>query len=1385
MLKLFKSLLIFCVAVQTAVAGDFFIRLTDSGLSFKKSMIADNWTNLPSLQKYSFEQGQPPEAHEILQSVHSPDFVKKWLILDFPGTDDLDFVNMLLAEGIIDSFEPVGKFRVDQASDDPLLAEQWYRRKIDISSAWNVTVGNPDIVVALIDTGIDYNHPDLDGIFWVNQLEDLNKNGTLDSSDINGIDDDGNGFVDDVIGWDFTDAPRFIDSGDYLDPDNDPMDEFMSGHGTQIAGIIAAKSNNGTGIAGLAPGLRVMNLRAGTASGYLEEDDVARAIIYAVENGARIINMSFGDIVISRFLKDVIAYAYDEDVIMTASSGNSASDELHYPSGLRETIAVGASDEKDNLAGFSNFGSSIDLVAPGVNMTSTAIGGGYSSPGGTSFSTPVVSAIAGLILSVHPEYSAGRVRNVLTSSAKDILTPGWDIFSGAGRVAAAEAVQTGNSGILNIKNPLPNSSTADDTIWITGSAVHPDVRKVILEYGFGINPASWIGIGNWPTRQVFDDTIGFVNTKSMSDTSLTIRLYMNLTTGKTIEQRVAVKIDRTPPVIQNIEQTSLYDGSVSAQLITFATDEITTSRIYLRKYNDPFFNIISESGYETRNHRFKLNQFDFNGRYEFYIEAINYSGLKTIDDNKGAFYTFENKTLITRETFNQVEWTIPAGYMLHKSTDLDHDGKKEIIISRYDEENMFGPVEVYEFENGRFEKRAQTSFRAIPRDAGDADQDGLSDILLGYGDDAFILESTSKYNFPTELVWSDTTEFWAAGYSELDGDGLIELTGRKRGDYVVLESAGDNQFIEIGVLPNITQGLNRYGVPLVVISDINGNQRKDITFGDYDGDLITYGSMGDNNFTLLATGRTRFPDATEILAANDNESSPADVFAATHTIDNLNYEHEFDARYWTMERFRYRDYDGKLVPRDTLNFYGYFSTRDYDSGISVSDFDNNPCLFVSFFPDMYIFTIEDDGLQAIWHTSRSRSNTILIDDMDGDGNDEFYFNDGNDIIGFTRAADSRPAAPYPFRTQPLDSAQIRLWWGTAAGAGNYAVYRGSRNDELTLIAYTSDSEFIDTGLEAEKFYYYAVSVIDSGYIIPEGFLCDTDSAKTSYPPRLVRADVINERQLILTFNEDVLVPGIQNYKIFTSQNNRIASSVLSLKDKKQLLVSFNGSFTDGQQDTVNVRNITDPDGVPVDDNFNFTQYVYEKRPEKPYLEQVEILDRSHLKLKFSVSMDRMQLTNRENYEIVPSGAVIGAQNTDMEGRIVDLTLDRESFIGLLGQPSYLILSNLKGENGVELDETGKINLLTEVALADNFIVYPNPVRPFHEEIIFGGVSERAEIYIYNINGKLIKYINELPDFGGIRWNLRDNAGKRVATGVYIYEFKSAGYEKPGKIVIVR
>ena len=260
--------------------------------------------------------------------------------------------------------------------NDSLFTSQQALKRIRAPEAWKVTKGSRDVLIAVIDTGIELDHPDLQKNIWINSAEDLNQNGVVDSTDINGIDDDGNGFVDDVIGWDFTDAPSFPDGGDYLERDNNPADE--NGHGTAVAGIISAVADNHIGISGLAPECRVIALRAGTSLGLLEEDDVAAAIVYAVEMGAKVINMSFGDVVVSPLLRDVIGYAHSRGVVLVASAGNSATNTLHYPSGFAETISVGATTSDDLLASFSNFGTTLDITAPGLNVWSTSIGKSYS-----------------------------------------------------------------------------------------------------------------------------------------------------------------------------------------------------------------------------------------------------------------------------------------------------------------------------------------------------------------------------------------------------------------------------------------------------------------------------------------------------------------------------------------------------------------------------------------------------------------------------------------------------------------------------------------------------------------------------------------------------------------------------------------------------------------------------------------------------------------------------------------------------------------------------------------------------------------------------------------------------------------------------------------------
>ena len=396
---------------------------------------------------------------------------------------DEDLKNIQQNSPGIEYIQKAHNYKIDFVPNDEFLSQQWALGKIQAFDSWNITEGSDSIVVGLIDTGIDYLHPDLKKNIYINSSEDINKNGILDAGDIDGIDEDGNGFIDDVIGWDFTDRQGFpfdTTAGDYLNWDNNPNDE--NGHGTNVAGIIAAESNNRIGIAGAAPNIRILNIRAFDPTGNGEEDDVAAAILYAVKMKAKVINMSFGDDSFSMILKDVVKYAYTQNLVLVGSSGNSSSDLPHYPSSYSEVISVGASTKEDYIASFSNTGSTIDLVAPGVDIFTTSLKDSYSNVSGTSAAAPFVSAASALILSLKNFYPE-EVKQILKSTSDDLPPEGWDLQSGAGRLNINNALSVIAPSIVKINYPNQDYATNKDTLNISATILSPYFLRYELDYG--------------------------------------------------------------------------------------------------------------------------------------------------------------------------------------------------------------------------------------------------------------------------------------------------------------------------------------------------------------------------------------------------------------------------------------------------------------------------------------------------------------------------------------------------------------------------------------------------------------------------------------------------------------------------------------------------------------------------------------------------------------------------------------------------------------------------------------------------------------------------------------------------------------------------------------
>ena len=291
--------------------------------------------------------------------------------------------------------------------------------------------GDP-VVVAVIDTGVDYTHEDLAAEkFWWNPNEERN-----------GRDDDGNGFVDDVIGWNF------------VDDSNNPWD--LSGHGTHIAGVIAACTNNGVGIAAVNADALIMPLKVANFAGQARSSNVAAAIYYAVDNGAKIINLSLGGELITELEIKAAEYAQEQDVLIVVSSGNRgiSADKFGY-AGLPGVLGVGASDTEGERAGFSNFGNLVHMLAPGVDVLSlraentdfiamsdpldyeaenAVVDEKYYRANGTSFAAALASGVASKVLSMRPDLTIADLRQILLQSAQDIEPPGVDLLSGHGAI---------------------------------------------------------------------------------------------------------------------------------------------------------------------------------------------------------------------------------------------------------------------------------------------------------------------------------------------------------------------------------------------------------------------------------------------------------------------------------------------------------------------------------------------------------------------------------------------------------------------------------------------------------------------------------------------------------------------------------------------------------------------------------------------------------------------------------------------------------------------------------------------------------------------------------------------------------------------------------------
>jgi serine protease len=320
--------------------------------------------------------------------------------------------------------------RPSYTPNDPRYIDQWYLPFIHADEAWDTVRGDTTrhAIIAIDDSEVRWDHPDLAPNIWVNPGEDINHNGVFDQSDLNGVDDDDNGFVDDVVGYDFGDN------------DYNTIDDNIA-HGTPVAGAASAATDNGLLIAGMGFSARIMCLKGWSSQG---PDHLYDGFVYAAEMGAQIVNCSWGTLVYSQTEQNIVTAAWESGLLIIASAGGQGNSTPNYPAAYDHVMAVAATSENDILLSFSGYGSWVDICAPGINIVTTYPPSGYSTYNGTSFSTALASGLAALVCAWNPALTNDQIQSVIEQSADsiDYLNPSHRGQLGAGRINCAAAINS-------------------------------------------------------------------------------------------------------------------------------------------------------------------------------------------------------------------------------------------------------------------------------------------------------------------------------------------------------------------------------------------------------------------------------------------------------------------------------------------------------------------------------------------------------------------------------------------------------------------------------------------------------------------------------------------------------------------------------------------------------------------------------------------------------------------------------------------------------------------------------------------------------------------------------------------------------------------------------
>ncbi|HEY3876860.1 MAG TPA: S8 family serine peptidase, partial [Candidatus Kapabacteria bacterium] len=1298
---------------------------------------------------------------ELTTVFHRPSSKNSILSVDTIGLDRI--VQVPLRDGVspqqamqalsglagIEYVEPNYIYRLqtgEHIPNDPLFPSQWWLDAIDAPKAWSMTEGDSSILIGYVDEGVNWLHPDLIDQFAVNSAEDLNHNGLFDawpsdsigmdahgqmvSGDLDGNDHDGDGFPNDVIGWDF------VDNGPI------PYDVPGGGHGTAMAGLMAAKQDNHVGISGVAPKCKLLVLKAFDQTGTGADVNIAPAIVYAADHRVKVLNLSFGDIIPSLLQRDAIRYAISKGVTVFASSGDNGGTGPNYPSDFDEVISVG-SPPRSGYANPSTYGVELDVVAPGIQVLTTTQSGGYDSVTGTSASSAIATGIGALLLSKNPSLTPLQVRSILLTTTDSLPDRA---VNANGELDAYQALTY--PGIAQIKMVTPHSLDQfhiGDTIRVTGYAMSTLFTGYTLSWSknykkdslgfdavgdYGIIQYDSLAGGTFDSSnaQVLNGTLGTLSTTGFDTGTYILTLSVQSSDRRTTEERVAIDMTRSKPKFIAFHVDSIWINAERGLLLQATTDLPAQFQItYSDANSKPAFIADDKIGFE---HAILLPREQAVGGVPISIIAqlVTPSGDTTAIDTT-AIIPNDAVAEYPQGGFLQKPYTLPPGFVLDSV--LSVPTGDEVVENPSSTDNLT----IFKFDSSelQFVPGDSAEDTRLPQAIGNSQGIGGPELLVQtQGEPGMaIYKQNASHSILGSLIYQNNS-IQGSTFGTFDAGSMQSIVG-------VLDSAWVSYRYDAGTYSLLGSGVNRstpdyynYNNHItwanVKAADFLGTGTQQLVVLDDDADLMMYerDASAPNGFRAVYLDSNDGASAGTLLTVGDFDGDgKPDIAFAYHPIEEQDTLDDYHAAYWTLIVLRNL---GNLQ-FDTMYIDRFYGDNENDhfflggpqgtigrltnvTGKSVDD------LAVSFFPNFYLLEYDSTihSMRPIWNYPISVYKTMSWD-FDRNGKREFGFLAGDSIRFFEhsdRYTEQTPA-PSGLIVTPRDSDRVDLEWAPVPNATEYYVLRAAPeniNRGYALIDSTIVPNYIDTNVGNGDTLIYSVAAVAPTYAIPQSLPAygqemivhpmptlmsamvssNNIRVKTSQPPSTARIfagtimidDTLGPDAITSTLDSEIVM---ELSKPMTAGSHRMRVTSFDLRD------DLNSPF-----DTVHYLSFQ----VPIDTalpRFYIVRWTFENS-----MTGLEI----HVFFNAEPGTDALDISH---YSLSPFGTLNTARRDTANPDALYIELSGVSLTAL-GVPFVLCVSNIESATNVPLDATNGNCVgvsLTEPDLS-NVMVYPNPAK---------------------------------------------------------------------------